>query len=88
MKQDRKQPVLRTKEQRQEEVRVIIKTLNDLELTITYEPVKQLFKILQDYVNNGGKKKVSIPFPMISRRIKGVLSDTVNEEWFIKLEKE
>lgn len=88
MKSDKKNPILRTKEQRQDEVRAIIQSLNDLELTIQYEAVKELFKILQDYVNNGGKRKISIPFPMIGRRIKGILSDTINEKSFVKLEKE
>lgn len=88
VKIDKKNPILRTKEQRQEEVKAIIKNLNDLELTVRYEPVRELFKVLQEYVNDGGKKKISIPFPMIERRIKGVLSDTVNEDCFIKLEKE
>ena len=82
---DKKNPVLRTKEQRQQEVRIIIRNLTELELTTSYEPIKELMVILKEYVNDGGKKKISIPFPMIQRRIKGVLSDTINEECFVRL---
>jgi len=55
---------------------------------MAYEPVKELFAILKDYVNNGGKIDINIPFPMINKRIKGLLPDTVNEQCFIALKHE
>ena len=85
---DKKNPVLRTKEERKEEVRIIINKLNELKLTVAYDPIKTLFKTMQKYINEGGKIPINIPFPMIERRIKGLLPDTVNEKCWVKLVKE
>mgnify|MGYP003689812747 CR=1 FL=1 len=82
---NKKFPVLRTKEDRTEEVLKIINKLTELELTMAYEPIKELFVILQKYKNDGGKIMINIPFPMIEKRIKGILSDTINEKCSIKL---
>ena len=82
---NKKFPVLRTKEDRTEEVLKIINKLTELELTVAYEPIKELFIILQKYKNDGGKIMINIPFPMIEKRIKGILSDTINEKCSIKL---
>ena len=84
-KYDKKNPILRTERERKEEARIIINKLSELELTISYEPIKELFIILQKYINEGGKIKINIPFPMINRIIKGLLADTVNEQCWIKL---
>ena len=83
-----KQPILRNKEERKIETRKIIDKLTELNLTIQYEPIKQLFLILKDYVDNGGIKEINIPFPMINKRIKGHLPDTVNDECFVALKHE
>jgi hypothetical protein len=84
-KYDKKNPILRTKEERKEEIRIIINKLSELELTISYEPIKELFIIMQKYINDGGKIHINIPFPMINRIIKGLLPDTINEKCWIKL---
>ena len=84
-KDNAKTPVLRSKAERQAEAHKVISKLNDLELNVAYEPVRKLFIILKDYVNNGGKIKVNIPFPMINKRICGLLPDTVNEQCCIAL---
>ena len=84
-KYDKKNPVSRTKEERKDEARIIINKLTELELTVAYEPIKKLFGILQKYINDGGKITINIPFPMIEKRIKGLLPDTVNEKCWIKL---
>ncbi len=81
-------PILLTEELRRNEVRIIIDKLTELQLTIAYDPIKNLFIILQNYIKNGERKNINIPFPMISKRIKGILSDTVNEKCWIKLEHE
>jgi hypothetical protein len=83
-----KVPVLRSKEERQIEARKVINKLSELNLTVSYDPIKELFMILQNYVNNGGKIEINIPFPMINKRIKGLLPDTVNEQCFIALKHE
>tara|TARA_R110002074_G_scaffold251802_1_gene423445 strand:- start:702 stop:995 length:294 start_codon:yes stop_codon:yes gene_type:complete len=81
-------PILLTEELRRNEVRIIIDKLTELQLTIVYEPIKKLFIILQNYIKNGERKNINISFPMINKRIKGILSDTVNEKCWIKLEHE
>tara|TARA_A100001011_G_C14300725_1_gene840657 strand:+ start:402 stop:671 length:270 start_codon:yes stop_codon:yes gene_type:complete len=84
----KKGPILRDREERQKEAHKIIAKLTELELTIQYEPVKELFIILKDYVDNGGIKEINIPFPMINKRIKGHLPDTVNDQCFVALKHE
>ena len=84
-KYNKKNPILRTKEERKDEVRKIVSKLTELQLNVSYEPVKELFKILQKYINDGGKIHINIPFPMIQRRIKGLLPDYVNEKCWVTL---
>ena len=38
----------RTKEERQNEARIIVAKLTELKLTILYEPVRELLKILKE----------------------------------------
>ena len=85
---NKKTPVILTQEQRQIETRKIIKKLTELQLTIQYEPIKDLFLILKDYVDNGGVKEINIPFPMINKRIKGHLPDTLNDQCYVALKHE
>lgn len=82
------QPILRNRAERQLEAYKIINKLTELKLTIQYEPVKELFIILKNYVNNGGVKEINIPFPMINKRIKGHLPDTKNDQCFLVLKHE
>tara|TARA_Y100000591_G_scaffold149896_1_gene128819 strand:- start:2378 stop:2647 length:270 start_codon:yes stop_codon:yes gene_type:complete len=85
---NKKTPIILTKEQRQIEIRKIIKKLTELQLTIQYEPIQELFLILKDYVDNGGIKEINIPFPMINKRIKGHLPDTLNDQCYVALKHE
>lgn len=85
---EKKNPILRTEEERKEEVRIIIDKLTDLHLTIAYDPIRQLFIIMKNYIKNGGRVQINIPFPMINKRIKGTLTDTINEPCCVKLEQE
>ena len=43
---------------------------------------------LRNYINNGIRKQINIGFPMINKRIKGLLPDTINEKCWMKLEHE
>ena len=76
------------KSERREVVKPIINKLTELELTVAYEPVKELFKILKLYIDEGNRYNINIPFPMINKRIKGLLSDVSSEKVWIKLEHE
>ena len=87
-KKEKKEIVYRTKEQRQQEVREILKQLSKFELTPRYEPVKDLYKQFKQYIDTGDRIEINIPFPMIKRRIKGLLAASVNEDVWIKLQNE
>ena len=87
-KKDRKSPMLRTDAERRHEVNIIINKLSELQLTMAYEPIRELYVILNDYVKNGGTKDINIPFPTINKRIKGILSETINQECCICLKHE
>lgn len=75
----------RTKEERQEEVKKIIKKLTELELSICYEPVKELYGIMKEYIEKGERKVIKIYFPMINRNITGILAISIREKCCIKL---
>jgi len=47
-------------------------------------PIKELFVITQTYVNKGGAIYINTQFPMLERRIKGLLPDNVNETCWMK----
>ena len=78
-------PPLRTKEERQAEVRIIIDKLTELDLTISHPEVVELMSIMRDYVNNGEEKKINIPFPTIGKHIVGKLTAYVGEPVIVKL---
>jgi len=87
-KREKKEPIYRTKEERQAEVKKIISTLSDLKLDPTYEPIKILYKHLNEYVNKGERIKINIPFQEIQRRITGILAISIREQVWIRMEKE
>jgi hypothetical protein len=87
-KKPKKEIIYRTKEQRQEEVKEILKQLTEYELTIKYEPVKLLYKLFKEYINENKRLLINIPFPMINRRIKGLLAISVNEKVWVNLKHE
>ncbi len=51
-KKEKREIVYRTKEQRQQEVREILKQLSKFELTPRYEPVKELYKKFKQYIGS------------------------------------
>ena len=70
----------RTKEQRKNEIKEVLNHLNEFELNPKYEPIKKLYELFKQYIDIGERIIVNIPFPMINRRIKGVLANSINEE--------
>jgi len=87
-KREKKPPVHRTREERQEEVRKIITMLTELQLNVTYEPIQMLYKRLNEYIEKGERITVNIPFPEINRRIRGILAISVREMVWMKMENE
>ena len=81
----KKHPILKNLDQRKSEVKEVINSLYSLNLSQDYPPINNLYKIMFGYIKDGGKKNINIPFPMINKRIKGILPDTINEKCWIKL---
>ena len=75
-------------DERRCEINEIIGNLTNLQLTIQYDEIKELFKLMKLFIEEGNKIKVSIAFPMIERRIKGELLPGKREKSWIKLEVE
>lgn len=84
-KKEKKPPEYRSKEERQEEVKNILEQLSQFQLNPTYEPVKKLYLKFQEYIREGERLLVNIPFPEINRRIKGVLAINKKEDVVISL---
>ena len=87
-KKEKKKIVYRTKEQRQEEVKEVLNQLNEFDLNIKYDPIKKLYTLFKEYINEDKRIEINIPFPEINRRIKGLLAISVNENVWIKLKHE
>lgn len=85
-KQDKKVIVSRTKEQRQAEIKPIIIKLTELRLNVSLDEIKNLFALLQNYVNNGERIEIDIPIESLNVRIKGVLESDFNKRVWVKME--
>ena len=78
---------IRTKEERQAEIKPIIIKLRELRLSIQeHTEIKDLFKQMQLYINEGVNVELDIPFPAYNCCIKGVLSINKREKVWVKLE--
>lgn len=84
-KREKREPEYRTKEERQNEVKKILRQLTQFDLNMKYEPVKKLYKKFKEYISEGERLIINIPFPEINRRIKGVLAINKREEVTIGL---
>ena len=87
-KRVKKEIVYRTKEERQKEVKEILEKLSNFDLNIKYEPIKKLYGKFKEYIQEGSRIEINIPFPEINRRIKGILAISVREEVWINLKNE
>ena len=76
----------RTKEERIQESRIIIAKFNDLKLTVQYAAIKIFFIKLKEYIDDGNRIIIDIPFPDFGRRIVGILANNKHENVWIKLE--
>jgi ribosomal protein S4 len=88
VKKEKKPPEYRNKEERKAEVKHILEQLNEFHLNVTYDPVRKLFEKFKEYIREGERLIVNIPFPEINRRIKGVLAINKKEDVTIALMKE
>ena len=85
---EKKEIQYRTKEERRDQVREILKKLSEFQLNIKYEPISKLYRFFKEYIDEGRRIEVNIPFPDINRRIKGLLAISIREETWINLQHE
>ena len=85
VKKEKKEPEYRTKEERQAEVKHILEQLSEFQLNVTYEPVKKLYLKFKEYISDGERLIINMPFPEINRRIKGILAINKREDVTIAL---
>jgi len=84
----KKEIVYRTKEERKGEVKEILNKLCDFDLNISYEPIKKLYQKFKEYIQEGNRIEINIPFPEINRRIKGLLAISIRENVWLNLKNE
>ena len=80
VKREKKQIEYRTKKERQGEITEILIQLTQFNLNMTYIPVQLLYKKFKEYIAEGQRVVVNIPFPEINRRFKGILAISKNED--------
>lgn len=76
----------KTKEQRQAEILPVIQTLNKMHIKPAMgENVKGLYKILQDFINDGERVEIEYPMEELNLRVYGVLEMNVNRKTWLKI---
>jgi len=85
VKKEKHLPIVRTREERTQEVKKIITTLSELQLSVIYEPIRELYNIMNEYIARGERVIVKIPFPEIKKNIEEILSVSVKEEVWLRL---
>jgi len=91
--------IKRSKEQRQNEIKPILKKLNELHLKPNIDCIKQLYRHIKRYIDNSDNSSVeynnfnndeniniNIPCPEMNILIKGVLEIDTNKKSWVKLE--
>ncbi len=78
--------IIRNIDERRNAIRPVLEKLSELQLSMVFDPVKELMKIIQKYIQEGGCYEINIVFIEINKRIKGFLTDNAKYEIWIKLE--
>jgi hypothetical protein len=79
-------PNERTQEQRRAQIRPIIDKLTELQMNMSYPAIRELYKILNQFIKSGEDTKFKILFPEFSRKIRGELSNAPYIPCWVKLE--
>ena len=83
-----KQNLYRTREEKSKETKEIISSLQKLNLNPRdYEPVRDLYKLMSEYVDGEKRIVVNIEFSEIHKRIEGVLANKRTERVYVRLGK-
>lgn len=76
----------KTKEQRQQEILPVIETLNKMHIKpSTNENIKELYKKLQEFINEGENINIDIPIENLNLRIYGTLERNINKKTWLKM---
>ena len=78
--------ISRTREQKQNEVKIIIKKLTELHLNTSYDGIKNLFQNMKEYLTSENPIIIDIPCPELNICIKGVLEVDLSKKVWVKLE--
>ena len=76
----------RTKDQRKNEIKTIIKKLNELHLNTSYDGIKLLFKHMKEYIDAEEPIHIDIPCTELNICIKGILEVDLKKKVWVKLE--
>ena len=78
---------MRSKEERQAEIKPIIIKLNELHLSPTKsEAIKTLYQKIQTYIQDGERSELNISFPEYNAVIVGILAIKRSERVWVKIE--
>ena len=77
---------IRTKAERQQEIATLLSKLSELQLTTAYEPIQIFYRHCKEYIQQGTRMTINIPFPEIQRTIVGVLATSLDEKVQITLQ--
>jgi len=77
---------LRDITERKKVIRPILEKLTELQLSSAFDPVKELMKIIQKFIQEGGVYEINIKFIEINKKIKGFLTDNKKYNIWVKLE--
>lgn len=83
---ENKEIEIRDINERREVIRPIIEKLSEFQLSSIYDPVKELMKIIQKFIQEGGIYDINIKFIEINKKIKGFLTDNKKYDIWVKLE--
>lgn len=75
----------RTPEQKKLVVTSILEQVNSINLSPQFLPIKELYKLLQEYQQNDYSVNININFPEIGKKIVGVLPINVKNKPIVKI---
>jgi hypothetical protein len=76
---------VRTLDERKDEVKHLMKQLNEYGVRPTYGPVKALYLKFKEYLTAEHSIDINIPFPEIEKKFKGKLAVSKAEDVIIRI---
>lgn len=75
----------RNKEEKKKIILDIIKKIDELNLNNEYDPIKKLYELFKEYLDNDYSINVNISFPELNKKIIGLLPIKIKNKPMIKL---